>query len=64
MTVEERKKIWDDFMDNLQKNPEQVVTKADLFKALDYISEDIGSLAQMSMNNDSNIRALNDRIKP
>jgi hypothetical protein len=64
MTVEERKKVWDDFMDSLQNNPEQIVTKADLFKALDYISEDIGTLAQMSITNNSNIVALNNKIKP
>jgi hypothetical protein len=46
--AEEHKKEFDAFMSDLVENPTDTLTKKDLARAIEFISEDMGGLAQMT----------------
>jgi len=49
-----RQKDWDSFVEKMKRSPDKMVTRRELSKALDFISDDIGALAQMVMNISNN----------
>jgi len=56
--AEARKKDWDDFVQHLADNPEEVVTKGELAKAIQFIVEDVQSIASLVGTNLHNTQVL------
>lgn len=55
--VEKQKKEWQELNKLLKDNPDQPVTKAELAKVIDFISNDISGIAQMTtiLSNNMNV---------
>lgn len=56
---EARKVEWDAFIQDLKDNPDVTVTKAELLKMVDFVSENINGLGQMSAMMMHNLEVLN-----
>lgn len=61
--VELHKKAWEEFNKTLQDNSEEPVTKAELSKAIDFISQDLGGVAQMTQMIGQNMNVLHQNVQ-
>jgi hypothetical protein len=53
--VENMQKEWNDFVEDLQNNPTDSLTKGDLMKALQFISSNLNNLSHMVAVNSHNL---------
>ena len=56
--AEARGKEWEEFLDELKKKPDEPVTKGELVKAIEFISDDMAGLGQMVGMNAQNTQVL------
>lgn len=56
--IEAYKKEWEDFNQSLKDNPDAPVTKGELAKAIQFISEDMGGLGQLTNHLGKNLNIL------
>jgi phage-related protein len=57
--TEEYAKECEAFLKNLKDNPDAVITNKDLSKAIEYIFNDVGGIAQMTQMLSQNMAVLN-----
>ena len=57
--MKDRQDAWEKVINNFKENSEEPITKGEMLKIIDYISEDIGGLAQMAQMMGQNMNALN-----
>jgi hypothetical protein len=58
-----RKKEWDDFVYELKVKSEEPVTKGELVKVIDFISDDIQGIGEMSSISMHNVNVLNQHFQ-
>lgn len=61
--IEKHKADWEAFVKNLKDNPTVPVTNADLLKAIEFISEDMGGMGQMIHMLGNNLNILNHNLQ-
>jgi hypothetical protein len=61
--AQKRKEDWESFMKNLNENPDEPVTKKDLLKIIDFVSNDVGGLAQIVQITAHNQNILNHNMQ-
>lgn len=61
--VEEHKKAWEAFNKTLTDAPEEPVTKGELAKAIEFMAQDMGGLAQMINIIGNNMNVLHQNVQ-
>lgn len=61
--VKKRKKEWDDFLFKLNSKSDETLTKGELVKAIEFISDDIQGIGEMASYALHNMNVLNNNFQ-